>query len=112
MIILKKVMFILALLLASSFLASAPLCAEDGKAAATAEVSAAKEGVKKIDAKDVQRVSPADIYEKVQTGEALLVCAYPDDEKFAKSNLKGAISFKRFETMLKDIDQSKLIVFY
>lgn len=109
----KKVMFILALLLASSFLASAPLCAEDGKAAsATAEVAAAKEGVKKIDAKDVQRVSPADIYEKVQTGEALLVCAYPDDEKFAKSNLKGAISFKRFETMLKDIDQSKLIVFY
>ena len=105
----KKIIFLFALLLASLFLTLAPLCAEDGKAAsATAEVAA----VKKIDAKDVQRVSPADIYEKVQTGEALLVCAYPDDEKFAKSNLKGAISFKRFETMLKDIDQSKLIVFY
>jgi len=108
-IILKKIIFLFALLLASSFLTLAPLCAEDGKAApATAEVAA----VKKIDAKDVERVSPADVYEKVQTGEALLVCAYPDDEKFAKNNLKGAISLKQFETMAKDAGQSKLIVFY
>jgi hypothetical protein len=100
-------------MLVTTLLFSAPSYAADEKsAAATAETAVVKDDAGTAEIKAAEIVSPKDIYEKVQTGEALLVCAYPDDEKFAKNHLKGAISFKDFEAQIEDAGQSKLIVFY
>ncbi len=109
----KKLSILLAITLVAALFAFVPSYAADEKsAAATAETAVAKDASATAKVKAAERVSPKDIYEKVQTGEILLVCAYPDDEKFAKSHLKGAISFKDFEAQIKDAGQSKLIVFY
>jgi hypothetical protein len=109
----KKLSILLAIMLVTTLLFSAPSYAADDKsAAATAETAVVKDAAATTEVKAAEIVSPKDIYDKVQTGEILLVCAYPDDEKFAKSHLKGAISFKDFEAQIKDAGQSKLIVFY
>jgi len=88
----------------------APASAEEKKAdepkQAASALAAKTEEIK------VERISPKEIYEGVQTGETLLVCAYSDDAKFAKVHLKGAVSFKEFESKLKDTDKKKLMVFY
>lgn len=106
----KKLTLLFAIAVAVVLVASSsPAFAADEKpAASTSEVAAAK----KVEAKDVERVAPADIYDKVQTGEVLLVCAYEDAAKFDNLHLKGALSLKQFEEKLKDTDKAKLIVFY
>ncbi len=58
------------------------------------------------------RVSPAEAYQKVQAGTALLVCAYPDDETFKKMQLEGAISLKEFESRLPGLTSNQEIIFY
>ena len=109
----KKLSILVAIPLLTTLLFSAPSYAADEKtAAATAETAIVKDDAGTAEVKAAEIVSPKDIFEKVQTGEILLVCAYPDDEKFAKNHLKGAISFKDFEAQIKDAGQSKLIVFY
>ena len=57
-------------------------------------------------------ISPADAYQKVKAGTALLVCAYPDDETFKKMQLEGAISFKEFESRLPGLKKDQEIIFY
>jgi len=104
--------FTLVIVVSSLAFATAIFAADETPQASTSEVAAAKDAVKKIEAKDVERVKPADIYDKVQTGEVLLVCAYSDAEKFANLHLKGAISLKELDEKLKDMEKAKLIVFY
>jgi hypothetical protein len=58
------------------------------------------------------RISPAEAYQKVKAGTALLVCAYPDDETFRKMQLEGAISFKEFESRLPSLKKDQEIIFY
>jgi hypothetical protein len=58
------------------------------------------------------RVSPAQAYQKVKAGTALLVCAYPDDETFRKMQLEGAISYKEFESRLPGLKKDQEIIFY
>jgi hypothetical protein len=58
------------------------------------------------------RISPAEAYQKVKAGTALLVCAYPDDETFRKMQLEGAISFKNFESRLAGMKKDQEIIFY
>ena len=43
------------------------------------------------------RISVEDARQKVSAGQALLVCAYDDDEKFKNNNLQGAISLNDFK---------------
>ena len=59
----------------------------------------------------VPRVDPEEIYDKVQSGETLLVCAY-DDARFANSRLDGAISQSQLAEKLKAGDKTAEIVFY
>lgn len=63
-------------------------------------------------AKEPVRISPADAYQKVNAGTALLVCAYPDDETFKKMQLEGAISLKEFESRLPGLKKDQEIIFY
>jgi hypothetical protein len=58
------------------------------------------------------RVSPAEAYQKVKAGTALLVCAYPEDATFRKMQLEGAISFKEFESRLPSLKKDQEIIFY
>jgi hypothetical protein len=42
----------------------------------------------------------------------LLVCAYDDDDKFARMPLPGAIPRSRFTAEMKQVPKDKQLVFY
>lgn len=58
------------------------------------------------------RISPAEAYQKVKTGTALLVCAYPEDATFRKMQLEGSISMKELESRLPGLKKDQEIIFY
>jgi len=58
------------------------------------------------------RVRPEEIRGKVQSGEALLVCAYDDDEKFRANHLEKALSLRQFNELQPTLPKTKEIVFY
>jgi hypothetical protein len=60
---------------------------------------------------EVKRISPTDAKAKLSTG-ALLVCAYESDALFARNHLDGAISLKRFETLVPAMEKNREIIFY
>lgn len=57
-------------------------------------------------------ITADDAYRKTMSGEALLVCAYNDDEMFEKFNLEGAISFRDFQVMVPGLTHDREIIFY
>jgi hypothetical protein len=59
-----------------------------------------------------KRITPEEIYDKVKSRKALLVCAYEDEAKFKKMQLQGAISFNEFKSKLSSITKDQEIVFY
>ena len=61
---------------------------------------------------EVPRVTPEEIYPKLRSGEALLVCAYDDEAKFNRLRLKGAISLEAFKSLRPTLPQDREIVFY
>ena len=58
------------------------------------------------------RVPPEEIVGRVQSGDALLVCAYDDDEKFKALHLEKALSLRQFHELEPSLAKSKEIVFY
>lgn len=58
------------------------------------------------------RVDPREIRDRVQSGEALLVCAYDDDEKFRSLRLEKALSLRQFQEVQPSLPKNKEIVFY
>jgi hypothetical protein len=61
---------------------------------------------------DPIRVTAEEVRGKVTTGGSLLVCAYDDEEKFARFHLEGAISLSDFESRLPSLGKSQEIFFY
>ena len=61
---------------------------------------------------EVVRIPPGEVREKLKSGQVLLVCAYPDDEKFKSLHLEGAISFQEFESRRPSLPKGREIVFY
>jgi hypothetical protein len=59
-----------------------------------------------------KRVSPEEVYQKLKSGEVLLVCAYEDETKFRQMNLQGAISFNEFNSRLPSLSKEQEIIFY
>jgi hypothetical protein len=59
-----------------------------------------------------RRVTPEEIYPRVQSGEALLVCAYDDEAKFRRFQLPGAISLAELKSRLPALRPDRQIVFY
>jgi len=53
-----------------------------------------------------ERVAVDEVYQKVTSGAAFLVCAYDDDEKFRGVHLEGAVSLAEFKTKLSGLDKS------
>ncbi|WP_305044370.1 rhodanese-like domain-containing protein [Geoalkalibacter sp.] len=60
----------------------------------------------------VPRISPEEARSKVQSGEALLICAYGDAEKFQRMHLEGAVSRQDFETRLTGLAKDTELIFY
>ena len=58
------------------------------------------------------RISPAEVGQKLKSGEALLVCAYQNDEKFKNNHLDGAISYGDFQEKIDNLSKEQEIVFY
>ncbi len=61
---------------------------------------------------DVERVSPEEVRQGLESGRLLLVCAYEDESRFRKMQLEGAISFSDFQTRLPALPKDQEIVFY
>ena len=57
-------------------------------------------------------VSAEEVHKKLGSGQALLVCAYEDDQKFERNHLEGALSLKEFESKLPSLSKNEEIVFY
>ena len=58
------------------------------------------------------RISAVEARQKVLSGEALLVCAYEDAEKFRHSHLQDAISLQDFKARLPALSREQMIIFY
>jgi len=58
------------------------------------------------------RISVEEARQKTNSGAALLVCAYDDDEKFKNNHLLGAISFGEFRAKLPQLSKEQEIIFY
>ena len=58
------------------------------------------------------RISQEDTRQRVVSGEALLVCAYDDEEKFRTMHLEGAISFREFINQADSLSKGQEIIFY
>lgn len=58
------------------------------------------------------RISVNEARQKITSGQALLVCAYDDVDKFKKNHLKGALPFSEFLSKLPSLDKRQEIIFY
>jgi rhodanese-related sulfurtransferase len=59
-----------------------------------------------------KRISPEGARKKVKSSEALLVCAYEEDEKFKNMRLEGAMSYKEFKNKVTALPKDQEIIFY
>jgi hypothetical protein len=59
---------------------------------------------------DVERIGVEEARRKLQAGQALLVCAYDDEEKCNKIKLEGAISLRALEARPPSKQQE--LIFY
>jgi len=59
-----------------------------------------------------ERITPEEVYQKLEAGKVLLVCAYEDEAKFEKMHLQGGISFNEFKSKLPSLTKDQEIVFY
>ena len=58
------------------------------------------------------RIEPREARKKVESGEALLVCAYDDEKKCRQMHLEGAIHLQELEEKLPGIPKEQEIIFY
>jgi hypothetical protein len=61
---------------------------------------------------EAPRVNPEEIYPKLRSGEALLVCAYDSDARFRQVRLEGAVSQEEFKSLRPTLPRHREIVFY
>ena len=61
---------------------------------------------------EVPRVNPQEVYPKLRSGEALLVCAYDSDARFRQVHLEGAMSLEEFKSIRSRLPRDREIVFY
>jgi hypothetical protein len=57
-------------------------------------------------------IDPTQAREKVNAGEATLVCAYEDDEKCGKLLLDGSITMRQLKATLPKRNKDEELIFY
>ena len=60
----------------------------------------------------IERVSVDEARRKAERGEALLVCAYDDEEKCNRIRLDGSISLARLREMERTLPRDRELIFY
>ena len=58
------------------------------------------------------RIPVNEARQKITSGQALLVCAYDDADKFKKNHLEGALPFSELLQKLPMLAKSQVIIFY
>jgi hypothetical protein len=61
---------------------------------------------------EVSRIDVQETRGKVTTGQALLVCAYDNDQKFSQYHLDGAISLAELRKKSDGLSMDQEIIFY
>ncbi len=59
-----------------------------------------------------KRISAEEAHKKVISGEAILVCAYDDEERFRNIHLQNAISLREFKTRIPALSREQEVIFY
>ena len=57
-------------------------------------------------------ISAEEAHDRVESGKALLVCAYRDERVCRKVQLEGSISLREFEAKLRKLPRDQEIIFY
>jgi len=58
------------------------------------------------------RISADEVYRKLKSSDAILVCAYDSDEKYERFRIENSIPFSRFKSILPSIPKTQEIIFY
>jgi hypothetical protein len=58
------------------------------------------------------RISAQEARQKIAAGQALLVCAYDDADKFKSNHLEGAMSFSELRSRLPGLTKNQEMIFY
>lgn len=58
------------------------------------------------------RIGPVKARELVEQGDAVLVCAYDDEEKCEDIRLEGAMTFGEFKSEKSDLSPGQTVIFY
>jgi hypothetical protein len=61
---------------------------------------------------EVPRISAEEARQKVQSGQALLVCAYDDESKCRQIRLEGAVTMSELRQMLPSLPKGREIILY
>lgn len=61
---------------------------------------------------DVPRISPTEARQRVQGGQALLVCGYEDESKCRSIALDGSITLTDLQRRLASLPKSQELIFY
>ncbi|MCI0625332.1 MAG: ArsR family transcriptional regulator [Acidobacteria bacterium] len=60
-----------------------------------------------------ERINPKEAHEHLESdSDAMLVCAYDDEDKFEQNHLKGAISLDELESQADSLPKNREIIFY
>lgn len=60
----------------------------------------------------IERISPADAQRRLQSGSALLVCAYGDAQRCREASLPGAITLQELQDREKSLGRTQELIFY
>ena len=61
---------------------------------------------------DIPRIEPNVAHDRAEDGDALIVCAYEDEDTCADMGVENAIPLSRFEEQVDDLDRRQEIIFY
>jgi hypothetical protein len=61
---------------------------------------------------ELVRISAEEARTKVLSRQAILVCAYEDEEKFRNARLEGSISLNEFRDKITSWSKEQEIIFY
>ena len=61
---------------------------------------------------EVERVSVEKARREVESGRALLVCAYDEEEKYRRLRLENAVSLHDLQRRVESVPRNQTLIFY
>ena len=65
-----------------------------------------------VRAEEIERVSVEEARREVESGRALLVCAYDDEEKCRKLRLENSVSLHDLQRRVESVPHNQTLIFY